>query len=101
MGEDAPDEDAPKVWGQLLLLKDPAALFSVIDPYEGFDSGDPRGSEFVRSETRVFLPAMDCWLPSQVYWYNFPTAGRSSIGSGDYLAHWNIKGKPSQGRITG
>ncbi|MEO6098326.1 MAG: gamma-glutamylcyclotransferase family protein [Fibrobacteria bacterium] len=95
------EEAAPKVWGHLLLLNNPAALFSVIDPYEGFDASDPGGSEFVRSETRVFLPALDRWFSSQVFWYNFAIDRKARIGSGDYLAHWSAKGKPSQGRVTG
>ena len=103
------DEAAPRVWGQLLLLKDPEALFSVIDPYEGFNPSDPAGSEFVRAETRVFLPdrdlgsvrGIDQGIGCQVYWYNFPTAGRPAIGSVDYLAYWHAKGNPVQGRAAG
>jgi gamma-glutamylcyclotransferase (GGCT)/AIG2-like uncharacterized protein YtfP len=98
---DPHDEDAPKVWGHLLHLKDPAALFAVIDPYEGFDAADRAGSEFVRAETRVFLPGSGGGMRSQVYWYNFPIAGKTAIASGDYLAHWNAKGKPTQGRLPG
>lgn len=111
---DPRDGDAPKVWGLLLRLKDPAALFSVIDAYEGYEPADPGRSEFVRAETRVFLAdrdrgiiaqGNDQWsdqgINSQVYWYNFPVSGRSVIGSGDYLAHWHAKGNPIQGRAAG
>jgi gamma-glutamylcyclotransferase (GGCT)/AIG2-like uncharacterized protein YtfP len=106
---DQRDEDAPKVWGHLLRLTDPAALFSVIDAYEGFEPAHPGRSEFVRAETRVFLPGraqgidpgIDPGIRCQVYWYNFPISGRSAIGSGDYLAYWHAKGNPAQGRAAG
>jgi gamma-glutamylcyclotransferase (GGCT)/AIG2-like uncharacterized protein YtfP len=94
------DEDAPKVWGRLMHLKDPAAFYSVIDRYEGFDAGDPAGSEFVRARTEVFLPGMDRGVSCQVYWYNLPTQGRPEIPAGDYLAYWQSRGKPTQGRIV-
>ena len=98
-GDAALEEDAPKVWGHLLSLKDPATLFAVIDHYEGFDAGDLKASEFVRAETVVFLNGREGGVPAQIYWYNFPTSGRSPIESGDYLAHWAGKGRPAQGRI--
>jgi gamma-glutamylcyclotransferase (GGCT)/AIG2-like uncharacterized protein YtfP len=94
-------EDAQKVWGHLLRLRDPAALFSVIDAYEGFVPGDPARSEFVRAETRVHLPNLEHGFMCQVYWYNFPTAGKTAIGSGDYLAYWHAMGNPLQGRAAG
>jgi gamma-glutamylcyclotransferase (GGCT)/AIG2-like uncharacterized protein YtfP len=97
-------EDAPKVWGHLLLLDDPAALFAVIDPYEGFEEGNPSGSEFVRALASVTLADKNKegkGFLSQVYYYNFPLGGREPIASGDYLAHWKAKGKPAQGRTGG
>jgi len=97
-GDAALEEDTPKVWGHLLSLKDPAALFAVIDAYEGFDPGNIMASEFVRAETGVYLAGAERAAPAQVYWYNFPVGGRAPIPSGDYLAHWRAKGKPSQGR---
>ena len=51
--------DAPKIQGRLLHLKDPAAFYRVIDRYEGFEAEDPAASEFVRAQTRVYLPGMD------------------------------------------
>lgn len=94
---DGEDEEAPKVWGHLLHLKDPSALFAAIDPYEGFDPGDKPGSEFVRAETLVTLPGQGKCFLSQIYFYNFPVTGREPIASGDYLAFWNAKVRPSQG----
>lgn len=94
------EEDAPKVWGHLLRLDDPEALFAVLDPYEGFAMGDPAASEFVRARTEVFLTGRDEAFDAQIYWYNFPVAGRAAIGSGDYLAHWAAKGKPRQARLS-
>lgn len=93
--------EPPKVWGRLMHLRDPAGLFAAIDPYEGFDAADPAGSEFVRAVTRVILPDTGVGVLSQVYFYNFPTRGRERIESGDYLARWQAKGRPAQGRIPG
>jgi gamma-glutamylcyclotransferase (GGCT)/AIG2-like uncharacterized protein YtfP len=95
-----PEEEVPKVWGHLLHLKDPQALFSAIDPYEGFDPADLEGSEFVREETLVTLPGVGKRFMSQVYFYNFPVQGREPIPSGDYLAFWHAKGRPAQGRTS-
>ena len=61
------DEDAPKVWGRLLHLKDAAGFYPVIDRYEGFDAADLAGSEFVRGRTRVFLPGRDQGIWCQVH----------------------------------
>lgn len=88
-----------RILGQLLHLKDPVAFYAVIDRYEGFDAGDPAASEFIRGRTRAFLPGTDQGILCQVYWYNLPVLGRPEIASGDYLAHWQSRGKPSQGRI--
>lgn len=92
--------DAPRIRGRLLHLKDPTAFYAVIDRYEGFEAGDPAASEFVRAQTRAYLPGMDRGILCQVYWYNLPIHGRPEIASGDYLAYWQSRGKPSQGRIV-
>lgn len=97
-GDAAYGEDAPKVWGHLLSLKDPAALFTVIDTYEGYDPGNLQASEFVRAETAVYLPGAGSKVSGQIYWYNFPTSPSQAIASGDYLAYWKDKGRPGQGR---
>jgi gamma-glutamylcyclotransferase (GGCT)/AIG2-like uncharacterized protein YtfP len=94
---DGRDEDAPKVWGHLLRLKDPAALFAVLDPYEGFDAGNRPASEFVRETARIAL-AKGAIFEGQIYWYNFPSDGKALIDTGDFLAHWAAKGKPRQVR---
>ena len=98
-GAAALEEDAPKVWGHLLRLDDPAALFAVIDSYEGYNAADLRASEFVRAETTVCLAASGARMTGQIYWYNFDVKGREAIGSGDYLAHWSAQGKPAQRRL--
>jgi gamma-glutamylcyclotransferase (GGCT)/AIG2-like uncharacterized protein YtfP len=92
-------EDAPKVWGRLIRLKDPAAFYRVIDAYEGFDPAKAAESEFVRVETTAYLPGTGKRFLSQAYFYNLPIEGKSAIASGDYLAHWRAKGKPNQGRM--
>ncbi len=91
-------EDAPKVWGHLLRLHDPEALFSVLDRYEGFDAGNRAASEFVRDRAEVVLAGTGAAREAQIYWYNLPVIGRARIESGDYLAHWAAKGKPRQAR---
>lgn len=94
------EEDAPKVWGRLLHLKDAAGFYSVIDRYEGFDAADPAGSEFVRARTLAFLPGRDQGIPCQVYWYNLSGRDKPEIRAGDYLAYWHSRGKPAQRRIV-
>lgn len=98
-GGDPAGEDAPKVWGHLLRLADPDALFAVLDPYEGFDAGNRAASEFVRDEAQVILAGTGAAHVAQIYWYNFPVAARAPIDSGDYLSHWAAKGKPRQARL--
>ena len=98
-GPQSPEEDAPKVWGRLIRLRDPAAFFRVIDAYEGFDPARRAASEFVRAEASVFLEPGGQRLFCQVYYYNFPIQGRPAIPGGDYLAYWHAKGRPAQGRI--
>ncbi|MDB5051381.1 MAG: hypothetical protein JWO30_4452 [Fibrobacteres bacterium] len=93
-------EDAPKVWGRLIRLRDPEAFYAVIDAYEGFDPAKPMESEFIRAETVVFLEHEDKGIVSQVYFYNHPIHGRHPIEAGDYLAFWHAKGRPAQGRIV-
>ncbi len=93
------EEDAPKVWGRLIRLDDPAAFYSVIDAYEGFIPGDLAASEFIRAEITVFLPESGQSHASQVYFYNLATEGKPRIPGGDYLAHWQARGKPAQGRV--
>lgn len=92
------DDDAPKVWGHLLRVADPAALFAVLDPYEGFDPGNLGASEFVRALVRAHPAGGGDPLEAQIYWYNFPVTGRPPIASGDYLAHWAAQGKPRRAR---
>ncbi len=94
------DEDAPKVWGHLLRLTDPAALFAVLDSYEGYDPGDIQASEFVRAETEIRFSGTGATARAQVYWYNFATESREAILPGDYLAHWSAKGKPQARRLV-
>lgn len=96
----AGEADSPRIRGSLLHLKDPAAFYAVIDRYEGFEPGDPGASEFVRAQTRAYLPGMEQGVLCQVYWYNGPIQGRPEITSGDYLAYWQSRGRPSQGRIV-
>jgi gamma-glutamylcyclotransferase (GGCT)/AIG2-like uncharacterized protein YtfP len=97
--EGAFDEDAPKVWGHLLRLNDPEALFAVLDSYEGFDAGNRAASEFVRDRADVILAGTGVVFEAQIYWYSLSVHGRARIESGDYLAHWAAKGKPRQARL--
>lgn len=86
-----PGSAAPRIWGTLMRLREPAALFSVLDDYEGFHAGDPAGSEFIRGPAKVFLPDaggnfMDQVYVCHVYFYNLPVTGKRRIESGDFLA---------------
>jgi gamma-glutamylcyclotransferase (GGCT)/AIG2-like uncharacterized protein YtfP len=93
-------EDEPKVWGHLLRLADPDALFAVLDAYEGFDAGNREASEFVRAKVGVIHAGSGAAATADIYWYNFAVGGRARIEAGDYLAHWAEKGKPRQARLT-
>lgn len=92
-------EDEPKVWGHLLRLADPDALFAVLDAYEGFDAGNREASEFVRDQASVIHAGSGAAYAAEIYWYNFAVDGRARIETGDYLAHWAAKGKPRQARL--
>ena len=96
----AGEADSPRIRGRLLLLKDPEAFYAIIDRYEGFEAGNPAASEFIRGRTLAYLPGSDQGILCQVYWYNLPIQGIREIASGDYLAHWQSRGKPSQGRTA-
>jgi gamma-glutamylcyclotransferase (GGCT)/AIG2-like uncharacterized protein YtfP len=98
--EDRDGEDVPKVWGHLLSLADPDALFAVLDAYEGFDAGNREASEFVRDKAGVVHAGSGAAATADIYWYNFAVNGRARIEAGDYLAHWAAKGKPRQARLT-
>lgn len=97
-GMGASAEVSPWVLGRLFRLSDPDALFAVLDPYEGFDPARPEASEFVRAPAPVALAGSGDALDAQIYWYNFPVAGRTPISGGDYLAHRAAQCSPAQGR---
>ena len=92
-------EDEPKVWGHLLRLADPDALFAILDAYEGFDAGNREASEFVRDRADVILAGSGAAYAAEIYWYNFAVNGRTRIETGDYLAYWAANGKPRQARL--
>lgn len=98
-GPEGEGEDEPKVWGHLLRLADPDAVFAIFDAYEGFDAGNRQGSEFVRDRASVIHAGTGAASTADIYWYNFAVSGRARIESGDYLAHWAAKGKPRQARL--
>lgn len=78
--------DSDKVWGRLLALIHPDAVFAVLDRFEGYDYQSPLTGEFVRSTTTVILPEADRIVQSQIYFYNPPVDEKQCIPSGDYLA---------------
>jgi gamma-glutamylcyclotransferase (GGCT)/AIG2-like uncharacterized protein YtfP len=47
--------DAPRVHGEVYRLRDPAASFAWLDPYEGIPAGRLRGDEYERLVRTVVL----------------------------------------------
>lgn len=78
--------DSDKVWGRLLGLIHPDAVFALLDRFEGYDYQSPLTSEFVRSTITVTLPDSNRTVQSQIYFFNPPVSENRYIPSGDYLA---------------
>jgi gamma-glutamylcyclotransferase (GGCT)/AIG2-like uncharacterized protein YtfP len=72
------------VVGEIHELPDPAAVFAILDPYEGIGPQFPQPQEYVRRVVTVEPaeggPALPCWC----YIINRPTDGLRLIPSGDF-----------------
>jgi gamma-glutamylcyclotransferase (GGCT)/AIG2-like uncharacterized protein YtfP len=79
-----------KVWGELHRMTKSDTVLRELDLIEGFTSGEPDASLYVRNETPVTLH--DGRLETAwTYFYNAPLGGAQRIESGDYLDHLRIK----------
>lgn len=76
------DRTGREVIGDVFLVKDPAAVFKVLDKYEG--------AEFARKKGKVRMRRggeLNAW----VYWYEPDPAGRTPIRQKDYLNYLKNK----------
>ncbi|HLZ88747.1 MAG TPA: gamma-glutamylcyclotransferase family protein [Puia sp.] len=84
------DRTGKEVVGDVFLVSDPAAVFGVLDKYEGFEERRAADSEFVRRKGKVRLRGgkeLNAWI----YWYNFDPAGKTMIRYKDYLNYLKNK----------
>ena len=80
------DDSSCKVYGTVFKLKDNAAIFDVLDAYEGCNTNTPNASLFIRQRITVFLENNNT-LTSWVYLYNQNIANSEQITSGDFLKY--------------
>ncbi len=75
-----------RITGELYRIKKPSKLFAVLDTYEGYHSGFPAKSLFIRVKKKVQLitgKSVHAWI----YLYNRPVEKLSEIKSGDYVTY--------------
>jgi gamma-glutamylcyclotransferase (GGCT)/AIG2-like uncharacterized protein YtfP len=75
-----------RVWGEVFEMLEGEAVLSALDEIEGYRSGEPDASLYVRTEADVHLPdgiVSTAW----VYFYNAPLGRAPRITSGDYLEY--------------
>lgn len=75
-----------RITGELYRIKKPTKLFAVLDIYEGYHSGFPTKSLFIRVKKKVKLitgKSIQAWI----YLYNRPVKKLKEIESGDYVAY--------------
>lgn len=71
------------VCGELHAILDPAVL-ERLDAFEGYDPGDPAGSDYLRAPiTLLEPPGVVAWI----YVYNRVPAAEQRIASGDWRTH--------------
>jgi gamma-glutamylcyclotransferase (GGCT)/AIG2-like uncharacterized protein YtfP len=85
-----PAEDDSKVWGEVHVATDPAAVLSVLDDIEGYRPNEPDRSLYTRLLTDVTLEDGRI-QPAWAYFYNAPLGRAQRIESGDYLEHLNVR----------
>lgn len=81
-----------QVWGDLFALKNIETVFSKLDHYEGYDTGNVENSLFVRKKLSV-KPENKKELESWIYIYNRSVDQFNRIEEGDYLAYLKLKEK--------
>jgi len=75
-----------RVWGEVYETQHIEPVLAALDGIEGYRSGDPDHSLYMRDQVLVALPdgrSVSAW----VYFYNAPLGQAPLIASGDYLAH--------------
>ena len=77
------------ITGQIYSLRDPEAIFPILDEYEGVSEHPPQREEYVREMVPAQLngEVISCWL----YRYNFDTSHLPLIPSGNYLSYYAKK----------
>lgn len=73
------------VRGEVYRLKDPKAVFKLLDYYEGFGPEFYSPTEYVRTLEKVTLATGET-LSAWIYLYNWSTENLSPIPGGDFLA---------------
>jgi len=82
--------DDTRVWGEVHELLDAEIVLPFLDEIEGYDSGRPEASLYIRTETPVTFDdggVAYAW----VYFYNAPLGKALRIESGDYLQHLGVR----------
>lgn len=72
-----------KVFGELLVIRNPESVFAVLDEYEETGDKFPAPNEFIRTKIEVF-DNKGKPIPSYVYLYNWPVDNLKHIISGKY-----------------
>jgi gamma-glutamylcyclotransferase (GGCT)/AIG2-like uncharacterized protein YtfP len=83
---DQPNHDDSNVRGEIYRIKNEAALFSLLDPYEGYSENDTESSHYIRVKRQVFRDDAAGELACWVYLFNLDPKPYIQIGSGDYCA---------------
>ena len=79
-----------RVWGELYAVTDQTTVLAALDEIEGYTSGDPDHSLYVRAQAEVTLPD-GLHHTAWVYFYNAPLGQAEQIPSGDYLEHVRVR----------
>jgi gamma-glutamylcyclotransferase (GGCT)/AIG2-like uncharacterized protein YtfP len=78
------------VWGEVYRMLDSKAVLSALDEIEGFRSGEPDSSLYIRVEIPVTFSdgrVETAWA----YFYNAPLGRAPRIESGDYLEYLRVR----------
>jgi gamma-glutamylcyclotransferase (GGCT)/AIG2-like uncharacterized protein YtfP len=84
-----PDPDGV-VWGEVYRTADIDKVLAGLDDIEGFASGQPESSLYIRFEVPVVYEDGSS-EPVWVYFYNAPLGRAERIQSGDYLEHLKVR----------
>lgn len=79
-----------KVWGEVYLVKDAAAL-AALDLIEGYSEENPDNSLYTREQVPVTLDDGGRTVTAWVYFYNAPMGRAERIPSGDYLDYVKVR----------